>query len=60
MLYCLVQVLVLGRGQFVGERAVINDRLRTADCVAEGDVEAVVLKKKVGASDGTGYGHLSY
>ena len=33
------EVAVLGRGQFVGERAVINDRLRSADCVAQGRVQ---------------------
>lgn len=37
---------VLGRGQFVGERAVINDKLRSADCVAQGQVQVVVLKKR--------------
>ncbi|KAG1663103.1 hypothetical protein FOA52_010506 [Chlamydomonas sp. UWO 241] len=36
---------LLGRGQFVGERAVINNRLRSADCVAEGMVKVVVMKK---------------
>ena len=34
-----VLAVVLGRGQFVGERAVINDRLRSADCVAQGTVQ---------------------
>jgi hypothetical protein len=34
-----VEVVVLGRGQFVGERAVINDKLRSADCVAQGQVQ---------------------
>ncbi len=34
-----VEALVLGRGQFVGERAVINNRLRSADCVAQGTVQ---------------------
>ncbi len=37
---------MLGRGQFVGERAVINDKLRSADCVAQGQVQVVVLKKR--------------
>jgi CRP-like cAMP-binding protein len=41
-----LEVAVLGRGQFVGERSVINDKLRSADCVAEGDVQVVVLKKR--------------
>ncbi|GLC48322.1 hypothetical protein PLESTB_000083500 [Pleodorina starrii] len=41
-----VEVAVLGRGQFVGERAVINDKLRSADCVAQGQVQVVVLKKR--------------
>jgi hypothetical protein len=31
-----IEVAVLGRGQFVGERSVINDKLRSADCVAQG------------------------
>lgn len=34
-----IEVAVLGRGQFVGERAVINDKLRSADCVAQGTVQ---------------------
>ncbi len=41
-----VEVAVLGRGQFVGERAVINDKMRSADCVAQGQVQVVVLKKR--------------
>eukprot|EP00955_Chlamydomonas_euryale_P051202 354799-Chlamydomonas_euryale.AAC.2 len=40
-----VPAAVLRRGQFVGERAVINDRLRSADCVADGRVVVVVLRK---------------
>lgn len=34
-----VTAVVLKRGQFVGERAVINNTLRSADCVAKGDVQ---------------------
>lgn len=41
-----IEVAVLGRGQFIGERAVINDRLRSADCVAQGQVQVVVMKKR--------------
>eukprot|EP00199_Chlamydomonas_sp_CCMP681_P000070 CAMPEP_0119102536 /NCGR_PEP_ID=MMETSP1180-20130426/1251_1 /TAXON_ID=3052 ORGANISM="Chlamydomonas cf sp, Strain CCMP681" /NCGR_SAMPLE_ID=MMETSP1180 /ASSEMBLY_ACC=CAM_ASM_000741 /LENGTH=1028 /DNA_ID=CAMNT_0007086843 /DNA_START=136 /DNA_END=3222 /DNA_ORIENTATION=+ len=41
-----VPAVVLGRGQFVGERAVINDRLRSADCVAQGTVQVVVMRKR--------------
>lgn len=41
-----IEALVLGRGQFVGERAVINDRLRVADCVAQGTVQVVVMRKR--------------
>ncbi|MEW5320291.1 MAG: hypothetical protein WDW38_011373 [Sanguina aurantia] len=41
-----VEAVRLGRGQFVGERAVINDRLRSADCVALGSVQVVVMKKR--------------
>jgi len=38
-----IEVAVLGRGQFVGERSVINDKLRSADCVAQGRVQVCVL-----------------
>lgn len=41
-----IEAVVLGRGQFVGERAVINDRLRSADCVAQGTVQVVVMRKR--------------
>jgi len=41
-----IEVVQLGRGQFVGERAVINDRLRSADCVAQGTVQVVVMRKR--------------
>lgn len=41
-----LEVAILGRGQFVGERSVINDKLRSADCVAQGKVQVVVLKKR--------------
>ena len=41
-----IEAVVLGRGQFVGERAVINNKLRTADCVARGTVQVVVMKKR--------------
>uniref|UniRef100_A0A383VZL0 cGMP-dependent protein kinase n=1 Tax=Tetradesmus obliquus TaxID=3088 RepID=A0A383VZL0_TETOB len=41
-----IEVAVLGRGQFVGERSVINDKLRSADCVAQGRVQVVVLRKR--------------
>jgi cGMP-dependent protein kinase 1 len=41
-----MEVAVLGRGQFVGERSVINDRLRSADVVAQGPVQVVVLCKR--------------
>jgi hypothetical protein len=34
-----IEVAILGRGQFVGERSVINDKLRSADCVAQGRVQ---------------------
>jgi hypothetical protein len=42
-----IEVAVLGRGQFVGERSVINDKLRSADCVAQGRVQ-VRWKQNVG------------
>jgi len=42
----MIEAVVLGRGQFVGERAVINDRLRSADCVAQGTVQVVVMRKR--------------
>jgi cGMP-dependent protein kinase len=38
-----IEVAVLGRGQFVGERSVINDKLRSADCVAQGRVQVSVM-----------------
>jgi cGMP-dependent protein kinase len=41
-----IEVAVLGRGQFVGERSIINDKLRSADCVAQGRVQVVVLRKR--------------
>lgn len=41
-----VEAVVLGRGQFVGERAVINNKLRSADCIARGTVQVVVMKKR--------------
>lgn len=41
-----IQVAILGRGQFVGERSVINDKLRSADCVAQGRVQVIVMKKR--------------
>ncbi|KAG1668133.1 hypothetical protein FOA52_003920 [Chlamydomonas sp. UWO 241] len=41
-----IDVCVLGRGQFVGERAVVNNKLRSADCVANGRVQVVVMKKR--------------
>ena len=41
-----IEAVVLGRGQFVGERAVINNKLRSADCVARGTVQVVVMKKR--------------
>ena len=41
-----IEVARLGRGQFVGERSVINDKLRSADCIAQGRVQVVVLKKR--------------
>jgi cGMP-dependent protein kinase len=43
-----VEAVVLGRGQFVGERAVINDRLRSADCVAQGTVQVSLLSESAG------------
>eukprot|EP01025_Chloroclados_australasicus_P009311 TRINITY_DN1357_c4_g1_i13.p1 TRINITY_DN1357_c4_g1~~TRINITY_DN1357_c4_g1_i13.p1 ORF type:complete len:1025 (+),score=163.68 TRINITY_DN1357_c4_g1_i13:235-3309(+) len=41
-----VEVAVLGRGQFVGERTMITGKLRSADCVAAGSVRAIVINKK--------------
>ncbi|KAG1669686.1 hypothetical protein FOA52_002070 [Chlamydomonas sp. UWO 241] len=41
-----VTAVVLWRGQFVGERAVINNRLRSADCVAQGRVQVVVMRRR--------------
>jgi hypothetical protein len=46
-----LEVAVLGRGQFVGERSVINDRLRSADVIAAG---AVQVRGGEGASTGRG------
>ncbi|KAK9812821.1 hypothetical protein WJX72_004332 [[Myrmecia] bisecta] len=41
-----VEVAVLGRGHFVGERTLITGKLRSADCVAHGRVQVVVMNKK--------------
>lgn len=41
-----VEVAVLGRGQFVGERTIITGKLRSADCVAQGRVQVVVMNKR--------------
>eukprot|EP00803_Ostreobium_quekettii_P004992 evm.model.scf_3495.1 EVM.evm.TU.scf_3495.1 scf_3495:2198-3749(-) len=41
-----IEVAVLGRGQFVGERTLITGKLRSADCVAQGQVTVVVIAKK--------------
>lgn len=41
-----LEVAVLGRGQFVGERTLITGKLRSADCVACGPVSVVVINKK--------------
>ncbi|DBB18151.1 hypothetical protein WJX82_009716 [Trebouxia sp. C0006] len=41
-----VEVAKLGRGNLVGERTVVTGKLRSADCVAEGRVQVVVINKK--------------
>lgn len=43
-----IEVAVLGRGQFVGERSVINDKLRSADCVAQGRVQVCAVTPCIG------------
>ncbi len=35
------QLAVLSRGKVIGQRTVITGRMRSADCIAEGDVDAV-------------------
>lgn len=40
-----LEVAILGRGQFVGERTLITGKLRSADCVALGQVSVVVINK---------------
>lgn len=39
-------IALLGRGHIVGERAVMSEKLRSADCLAHGRVQVVVLKKR--------------
>ncbi|KAK9795533.1 hypothetical protein WJX73_010591 [Symbiochloris irregularis] len=42
----LKEVCVLRRGQLVGERTLITGQLRSADCIAQGQVTAVVMSKQ--------------
>lgn len=39
-------VATLGRGHFVGERTLVTGKLRSADCIAEGRVVAIVMQKR--------------
>lgn len=39
------EVIRLGRGHVIGERVLIGSSMRTADCVARGDVTVLVLQK---------------
>ncbi|KAG2485657.1 hypothetical protein HYH03_015629 [Edaphochlamys debaryana] len=41
-----VEMAVLGRGQCVSGRVLVNGKLRSADCVAQGRVQVMVLKKR--------------
>ncbi|GMH33287.1 hypothetical protein BSKO_01121 [Bryopsis sp. KO-2023] len=41
-----IEVACIGRGQFVGERTLVTGKLRSADCVASGEVQVVVINKK--------------
>ena len=43
---CQAVACVLGRGQVVGERVMVNNQLRCAGSVAQGSVQVVVLKKR--------------
>lgn len=40
------ELATLGRGKFVGERTLVTGKLRSASCVAQSRVTAIVMKKK--------------
>lgn len=40
------ELTTLGRGKFVGERTLVTGKLRSASCVAQTRVTAIVMKKK--------------
>lgn len=40
-----IEVMRYGRGEFIGERSLMTGTIRTADCVAEGDVQILKLMK---------------
>ena len=40
------EVMRYGRGEFIGERSLMTGQIRTADCVAEGDVQILKLMKE--------------
>ncbi|QDZ20511.1 cGMP-dependent protein kinase [Chloropicon primus] len=41
-----IEVMRYGRGEFIGERSLMTGQIRTADCVAEGDVQILKLMKE--------------
>ena len=41
-----LEVMRYGRGEFIGERSLMTGTIRTADCVAEGDVQILKLMKE--------------
>ena len=41
-----IEVMRYGRGEFIGERSLMTGQIRTADCVADGDVQILKLMKE--------------
>ena len=41
-----IEVMRYGRGEFIGERSLMTGQIRTADCVADGDVQILKPMKE--------------